>query len=141
MCGVFDAEPHEVDVLAEVRPALAAGDAMAAPARRIDGDTVADLQVRCGTCDLHDFARDLVTEHERRLHDEIAGPGMTEIMHVGAADAAGAEADAHHAISELVERMLDHAQIFGAEQGCGESGGGHLESPMYLGSQRVSSGM
>src|SRR5438552_1392666 len=114
---------------------------MAAPARRVDGNAVADLQVRRSPCDLHDLAGDLMAEHQRRLHHEIAGPGMAEIVHVRAADAAGAEADAHHAFSELVERMLDHAQIFRSKQGRGESSGGHLESPMYSGSQRVSSGM
>ncbi|MEY9426664.1 hypothetical protein ABH975_001979 [Bradyrhizobium ottawaense] len=114
---------------------------MAAPARRVDRDAVADLQIGSGAGDLHDFARYLVAEHQWRLHHEIASPGMAEIVHVRTADAAGAEADAHHAVCELVERMLDHAQIFGTEQGCGESGGGHLESPMYFGSQRVSSGM
>ena len=114
---------------------------MAAPARRVDGDAVADFQVGSGARDLHDLTGDLVTEHERRLHHEVAGPGVAEVMHVRAADAAGTEADAHHAVGQLVERMLDHAQIFGAEQGCGERGRGHLESPIYFGSQRVSSGM
>ncbi|MGY3104994.1 hypothetical protein ACVWW7_001621 [Bradyrhizobium sp. LM6.9] len=141
MCGVFEARTHEVDIFAEVLPTFAASDAMAAPARRVDGDAVAGVQVPRGARDLHDLAGDLVAEHQRRLHHEIAGPGMTEIMHVRATDAAGAEADAHHAISELVERMLDHAQIFGSEQGCGERSGCHLESPMYFGSQRVNSGM
>src|SRR5437763_17193022 len=104
---------------------------MAAPARWVDRDAVADLKVRCGSRDLHHLAGNLMAEHQRRLHHEIAGPGMTEVMHVRAADAAGAEADAHHAGCEFFERMLDHAQIFGAEQGSGESCGGHFESPMF----------
>src|SRR5205085_9639201 len=102
---------HEVDIFAEVLPALAASDAMAAPARRVDGNAVANLQAGCGSRDLYDFAGDLMAEYQRRLHHEIAGPGMAEIVHVRAADAAGAEADAHHACGQLVERMLDHAQI------------------------------
>ena len=82
-----------------------------------------------------------MAQHQRRLHHEVTGAGMAEIVHVRAADAAGTEADADHALAKLVERMLDHAQVFGAEQGRGESGRGHLESPMYFGSQRVRSGM
>ena len=70
---------------------------MAAPARRIEGDAVADLHAGRGACDLDHLARDLVAEHERRGHDEIAGAGMAIVMHVGAANAAGAEANAHHA--------------------------------------------
>ena len=88
---------HEEDVFAEIGPVLAARLAMAAPARRIEGDAVADLHAGCGAGDLDDFARDLVAEHQRRGHDEIAGAGVAIVMHVGAANAAGAETDAHHA--------------------------------------------
>ena len=98
----------------------------------------------CGS-DMHYYRHartgDFVVTSPLVLGHEIAGPGMAEIVHVRAADAAGAEADAHHACGQLVERMLDHAQIFRSKQGRGESSGGHLESPMYFGSQRVSSGM
>ena len=132
---------HEEDVLAQIGPALAARRAVAAPARRIDGDAVADLQAGRCACDLDHLARDLVAEHQRRGHDEIAGAGVAVIMHVGAANAAGAEADAHHAGRERIERPLDHAQVFRAEQRCSQSHRCHFESPIYFGSQSVSSGM
>ena len=56
--------------------------------------------------DLDDLAGDLVAEDQRRGDDEIAGPRMAEIVQVGAADAAGAEAHAHHARRERPERVL-----------------------------------
>ncbi len=70
---------------------------MAAPARRIDGNPVADFQAWRCACDLDDLARDLVAEYERRGDDEISGAGVAVIMHVRTANAAGAEANAHHA--------------------------------------------
>ena len=94
-----------------------------------------------GARDLDDLARDLVAKHQRRGHDEIAGAGMAVVMHVGAANAAGAETNAHHARGQRIERPLDHAQIFRAEQRCGQSHRCHFDSPMYFGSQSVSSGM
>ena len=63
----------------------------------LSGDAVADLHAGRGARDLDHLARDLVAEHQRRGHDEIAGAGMAVVMHVGAADAAGAETDPHHA--------------------------------------------
>ncbi len=43
--------------------------------------------------------------------------------------------------AKRIERPLDHAQIFRAEQRCSQSHRCHFESPMYFGSQSVSSGM
>jgi hypothetical protein len=89
--------PHEEDVFTEIGTVLAAGLAVAAPARRIERDTIANLHAGCYACDLDDLARDLVTEHQRRGYDEVAGTGVAVVMHVGAADAAGAETNSHHA--------------------------------------------
>ena len=88
-----------------------------------------------------DLAGDFVAEHQRRRHHEIPGAGMAEVMHVRAANAAGAEADAHHARREAVERPLDHAQVFRAEQSCSQSHRCHFASPIYFGNHSVSSGM
>ena len=132
---------HEEDVLAQIGPVLAARLAMAAPARRIESDAITDLHAGRCACDLGHLARDLVAKHQRRGHDEIPGAGMAIVMHVGAANAAGAETDAHHAGRQWIERPLDHAQIFRAEQRCSQSHRCHFESPMYFGSQSVNSGM
>jgi hypothetical protein len=66
-----------------------------------------------------------VTENQRFAHHEIAGSAVTEIVQVGAANAAGAQPDADHALSEAAERALDDAQIFGAEERGGMGGVGH----------------
>jgi hypothetical protein len=133
--------PHEKDIFAEIGTALAAWLATAAPARRIDGDPVAGLQARRGPSDLDHLARDLMTEHQRRRHDKISGAGMAIIMHVGPANAAGAETDSHHAGCERIKWPLNHAQIFRAEQCCGEGHRCHFASPIYFGNQSVRSGM
>ena len=141
MCGVFEAEPMKK--MFSQRLARSSRHGLQWPHQRdgLTGDTVADLHARRGACDLDDLAGDLVAEHQRRGHDEIAGAGVAVVMHVGAANAAGAETDTHHARDKRIERPLDHAQIFRAEQGCGQSHRRHFESPMYFGSQSVSSGM
>ena len=114
---------------------------MAAPARRVDGDPVAGLEARRLASDLDHLARDLMTEYQRRRHHKISGAGMAIIMHVGPANAAGAETDSHHAGGEGIERPLDHPQIFRAEQRCGQSHRCHFASPIYFGNQSVRSGM
>ena len=120
--------------------AFAAAGAMAAPARRIDRDAVADAEAGAPAVDLDDLAGDLVAKHQRRGDDEVAGPRMAEIVQVGAADAAGAEADAHHAGRERPERAFDHAQVLRPEQRRGECSIGHRISPICVGSQSVIAG-
>ena len=41
----------------------------------------------------------------------------------------------------MIERPLDHPQIFRAEQRCGQSHRCHFASPIYFGNQSVRSGM
>ena len=115
--------------------------AVPAPARRVDGDPVAGLQPGGPIRDLDDLARDLVAERQGRLHDEIAGPAVPEVVHVGAADPAGAELHAHHPGGERRRRRLDHAQVFGPEQRRRKDGLAHFVTPIVRGSQSVSSGM
>ena len=91
--------------------------------------------------DLDDLARNLVAEDQRRGDDEIAGPCMAEIVQVGAADAACAEAYPHHSRRERPERMLRDAQILGAEQRRGDCAAGHRISPICVGSHSVMAGM
>ena len=55
---------------------------------------------------LHDLTRDLMTENQRRLDNEIAGTSMPEIVHVRSADPASAEVDANHSRRERHELEL-----------------------------------
>ena len=50
---------------------------------------------------------------------------MAEIVKVGAADAAGAQLDARHAVAKWPERARDDAKVFGPEERGGVGGVGH----------------
>ena len=85
-------EPH---VAAEIAPPAAAVFASEAGPARVDRDPVAGLQAHHGGTGLDDLPRDLMAEHQRLLEREVADPSLEVIGEVGAADAAGAEREAH----------------------------------------------
>jgi hypothetical protein len=92
--------PHEIDVLAQIMPALAASRAGFAPAGRVDGEPVAGRDIGAGCVHLHHLARQFMAEHQRLADHEIAIGAMEEVMHVRAANASRPEADAHHAFGK-----------------------------------------
>ena len=78
---------EEDDVRAQVVLALAAKLAVAAGLARLQRDAIAHLQVRDVLADLDHNAARLVTQHERRLDDEVADRARLIVVQVAAADA------------------------------------------------------
>jgi len=118
---------HEEDVAAQVEPRLVAARADAAGPRRVDRDPLAEPQVAPrggpGAAQVDDLAGDLVAEDQRLDHLEAAGPAVQEVVQVGAADAAAAEAHPDLARGQRLLLDLLEAQVVGSVQdGCERHG-------------------
>ena len=99
-------EPHVAAEIAAPGAAVVAGEA--GPAR-VDRHPVAGLEARDGGAGLDDLPGDLVAEHQRLLEREVADPPLEVVGEVGAADAAGAEREAHLVVEE--RSVLDRLQL------------------------------
>ena len=80
---------------AQVQAPAAAVVALAAGVRGIDGDAVTRLHARDLGADRLDHARGLVPRHQRLADHEGADAAVLPVVQVGAADAAGAQAQPH----------------------------------------------
>ena len=95
-CGKQARAAEEVHVAAELLAALAAVVAAAAGVRRRHRDLVADLHARDAGADAPRRRADASWPGNQRLaHDEAAVAALEIVVEVGAADAAGAEAQQH----------------------------------------------
>src|SRR5215203_6018142 len=115
---LFRCGSHEVDILAQVWTALQTTRTTAAPAGGVDRNSIADGQAGCISSNLYDLARDLMTENQGRLHDEITGPSMPEVVHIRPADPACAKTHADQSRWKWLEGFFHHAKILRAKQRC-----------------------
>ena len=67
---------------------------------------------------------------QRRGNDEIAGPGVAEIMRIQTADPTRAKPAPNHVGFEFAKFHIDDAQIFRAEESCSDAFGTHLTDPV-----------
>ena len=101
-------------------------------AYRVTSVPVADGEAGNPLPERRDRARHFVAEGQRRRHHEIARAGMAKVVHVGTADAAGSEGNAHHAGRDRLQRLVYETQVFRCKDLGGACGGAHAFHPMAM---------
>ena len=105
-----------------VLPAIEAIGASVARAARVDRDALADGERRHARAQRMHDARHLMPEHHRLFEADDAETAVIVIMQIGAADAAGADADQHFARLGYGHWHRVDAQIFGGVKDGGAGG-------------------